>query len=124
NVGMAFQIRDDVLDICGTEKQIGKPPGSDIRQGNITLPFILALQDSKHKERMSAHIEAIKEASGQGDTSELLQMVRESDGITRAEKISEMYIKKAIAALSKLPDHYTAKRSLTDIASFVGNRTY
>src|SRR5699024_6343463 len=33
NVGMAFQIRDDILDICGTEKDLGKPPGSDIRQG-------------------------------------------------------------------------------------------
>ena len=45
NVGMAFQIRDDILDLIGTEKQIGKPPGSDVKQGNITLPVLLAMQD-------------------------------------------------------------------------------
>ena len=43
---MAFQIRDDLLDLLGTEKQIGKPPGSDITQGNITLPVLLALQEA------------------------------------------------------------------------------
>ena len=43
---MAFQIRDDILDLCGTEQQIGKPPGSDIKQGNITIPMLLALQET------------------------------------------------------------------------------
>jgi heptaprenyl diphosphate synthase len=123
NVGMAFQIRDDILDICGTEKQIGKPPGSDIRQGNITLPFIMALQNNRHRERMTAHIEAIREANGQADTTALLQMVRESDGLKQAEKLSELYIEKAIAAVNKLPDQ-SAKRSLIEIARFVGNRSY
>lgn len=40
NIGMLFQITDDLLDLCGTEKAIGKPPGSDLRQGNITLLIV------------------------------------------------------------------------------------
>ncbi|MEX1030573.1 MAG: polyprenyl synthetase family protein [Paenibacillaceae bacterium] len=123
NVGMAFQIRDDILDICGTEKQIGKPPGSDIRQGNITLPFILALKDDPHRELMIAHIEAIRESDGQADTSGLLKMIRESNGLKLAEQLSELYIEKAITAVNLLPEQ-SAKRSLIDIAHFVGNRTY
>jgi heptaprenyl diphosphate synthase len=123
NVGMAFQIRDDILDICGTEKQIGKPPGSDIRQGNITLPFIMALKEDPRREIMIANIETIREANGQADTSALLQMIRESNGLKQAERLSELYIEKAIIAVSQLPEQ-SAKRSLIDIARFVGNRTY
>ncbi len=123
NVGMAFQIRDDILDICGTEKQIGKPPGSDIRQGNITLPFIMALKEAPEREQMIAYIHTIRDSNGQSDTSALLKMVRESDGLIQAEKLAELYIEKAIVAVGQLP-YQTAKKSLIDIAHFVGNRTY
>ena len=123
NVGMAFQIRDDILDICGTEKELGKPPGSDIRQGNITLPFILTLQDEQHRERMLAHIEAVREAPGHADTSYLLRTVRESQGLKEAERLSNRYIEKALAALAALPS-LPAKRSLTEISRFIANRSY
>ena len=45
--GMAFQIRDDILDLTGDSKKTGKPEGNDIKEGVITLPLILALQKSK-----------------------------------------------------------------------------
>lgn len=44
-VGMAFQITDDVLDFVGTEKELGKPAGEDLRQGNVTLPVFFAMED-------------------------------------------------------------------------------
>ncbi|MGE7054745.1 polyprenyl synthetase family protein, partial [Paenibacillus glucanolyticus] len=64
NVGMAFQIQDDLLDLCGTEKQIGKPPGSDMRQGNITLPVIFALKDSERREALLAELDRIHALNG------------------------------------------------------------
>jgi heptaprenyl diphosphate synthase len=123
NVGMAFQIRDDILDICGTEKEIGKPPGSDIRQGNITLPFILALRDRQLRDRMIGYIQEVQHAPNEADTSILLNMVRKSAGIKQATQLSESYINKAIKALRRLPEN-TARRSLVEIARFVGNRSY
>jgi len=123
NVGMAFQIRDDILDIRGSEKELGKPPGSDIRQGNITLPFILALQENDKRERMLAHLEALREASGNGDTTYLLEAVRKSKGLKEAEKLSNRYIDKALKALSELPS-IPAKRSLIEISRFIANRSY
>ncbi|MBE3554472.1 MAG: polyprenyl synthetase family protein, partial [Thermicanus sp.] len=57
-VGMAFQITDDILDFVGTEAELGKPAGSDIRQGNITLPTIYSLKSSPERERLSHWIEA------------------------------------------------------------------
>ncbi|WP_127530752.1 polyprenyl synthetase family protein [Paenibacillus kobensis] len=123
NVGMTFQIRDDLLDLCGTEKQIGKPPGSDIRQGNITLPVLLALQEPHLRGPLLREIEMIHRTNGEGDTSEALRLIRGSRGIKQAEALANRYIQKALAALEGLPD-ISAKKSLKDIALFVNKRSY
>jgi len=44
NVGMTFQVVDDLLDVAGTEARLGKPVGNDLRDGNPSLPMVLALQ--------------------------------------------------------------------------------
>jgi heptaprenyl diphosphate synthase len=123
NVGMAFQIRDDVLDLSGTEQQIGKPPGSDIKQGNITLPMLLALQEASLRESLLREITFIQDADGQTDVTAFIQLIRSSNGITRAEEMAERYIGKAIGVLKDLPD-LQAKQDLIRIAHFVGNRSY
>lgn len=123
NVGMAFQIRDDLLDLLGTEKQIGKPPGSDMRQGNITLPVILALMDERIQVALSREIERIREGGGSSDTSRAIEMIRGSEGIDRADRLADRYIQKALYAIEGLPD-IAAKKNLIDIARFVGKRSY
>lgn len=122
-VGMAFQIRDDVLDLCGTEEQIGKPPGSDIKQGNITLPVLYALRDPSIREDLLSELLRIQEADGQTDVRKFLEMVRTSSGLAQAERLAERYIEKAIGSLNPLPA-CKAKDDLTRIAHFVGNRSY
>ncbi|CAG7641186.1 heptaprenyl diphosphate synthase component II [Paenibacillus allorhizosphaerae] len=123
NAGMTFQIRDDLLDICGTEKEIGKPPGSDIKQGNITLPVLFALQNPQLRPRLLSELAVIQAADGQTDTSAFIDMIRRSEGIARAEELASKYIDKAIAALEPLPD-IQAKKDLISIAHFIGNRSY
>jgi heptaprenyl diphosphate synthase len=123
NVGMAFQISDDLLDLLGTEKQIGKPPGSDIKQGNITLPVLLALQEASIKEELLTEIKKIQESNGAGDTKKALNLIRKSAGIPVAEEMAIRYINKAIQALSGLPN-IPAKKNLTDIAYFIAKRNY
>jgi len=123
NVGMAFQIGDDLLDLLGTEKQIGKPPGSDIRQGNITLPVLLALQEPNLRERLLVELSYIRETDGAGDMKPALKMIRKSEGIKAAEALSGRYIAKAIAILDQLPDN-SAKKNLADIARFIAKRSY
>lgn len=123
NIGMAFQIRDDILDITGTEKQLGKPPGSDIRQGNITLPFLYALENEAIASRMQPLIRKLREAEGRGDTDALLDLVRASDGISRAESLANRYIDKALKALDELPN-VPARRNLADISGFIASRNY
>lgn len=122
-VGMAFQIRDDILDLCGTEKEIGKPPGSDLKQGNITLPVIYALQDPALSLAIRGELQLIQETDGQMNISPVIQMVKSSDGIDRASHLAQRYITKAIASLDDLPD-ILAKRELKEIAHFIGERSY
>lgn len=123
NVGMAFQIRDDILDLCGTEQQLGKPPGSDIRQGNITLPVIYALQQEELRGSLLRELERIQAADGQTDVEPFIRIVRASRGIERADELAGRYIAKAIAALQTLPD-IQAKTDLIQLAHFVGSRSY
>ncbi|WP_172250436.1 polyprenyl synthetase family protein [Saccharibacillus deserti] len=123
NVGMAFQIRDDLLDLCGTEKQIGKPPGSDIRQGNITIPVLYALQEERLRAPLLEEIVRIHAANGHTDVTAAVTMIRSSGGIARAEELADRYTQKALDALGRLPD-IRARRHLRDIANFVSRRTY
>lgn len=123
NAGMAFQIRDDVLDLCGDERQLGKPPGSDIRQGNITLPVIYSLRNPDLRDSLLADIAMIRAAGGNMDIGPFLDTVRAGGGIERAEHLANRYIQKAIAALKPLPD-IEAKRNLEEIAVFIGSRNY
>lgn len=123
NVGMAFQIRDDILDLTGTEKELGKPPGSDIRQGNLTLPVLYALHDPRVRNELLAEIEHIRSFDGQTDVGPFLRIIRSGPYIEQADMLSSRYIDRAIATLSALPD-IRAKRDLIDIARFIGNRSY
>ncbi|MGG0822902.1 polyprenyl synthetase family protein [Paenibacillus turicensis] len=124
NVGMAFQIRDDLLDLCGTEKAIGKPPGSDMRQGNITLPVIYTLQHSSNKEKLLAEIDTIRhQADGDKDTSKAIEYIVNGPGIKMAEALADQFIHKALDALDQLPEMKT-RTQLKEIAIFVNKRTY
>jgi len=123
NVGMAFQIIDDLLDLYGTEKQLGKPPGSDMRQGNITLPVILALQDEDIRDELLIEIRNIHANGDDANTNKAIQLIRNSKGSQLAEEMANQYIAKALAVLEELPS-IPAKKNLVDIAHFVGKRNY
>jgi heptaprenyl diphosphate synthase len=123
NVGMAFQIGDDLLDLYGTEKQIGKPPGSDMRQGNITLPVLLALQDPSIRDPLLKEIASIREHGGKKDAGRAIELIRKSDGGDLADQLANRYIKKALQALEGLPN-VAAKKNLIDLAHFIGKRNY
>ena len=121
NAGMAFQIRDDILDFQGTEKQLGKPPGSDMRQGNITLPVLYAMKDPAVRT-------AVENAARYGTTDEdalkrAIAMVRRHPGIKEADALSRRYVGKAVRALSALPDS-SAKDDFKAIAKFLADRTF
>ncbi|HET7629261.1 MAG TPA: heptaprenyl diphosphate synthase component II [Bacillales bacterium] len=120
-VGMSYQMTDDILDFMGTEKQLGKPAGSDLRQGNITLPVLRALKDPQRKEAIIAFLN--DEAAGEQTWQQVLRHVKESEGIVFSQQLSARYLQKALNELDGLPD-VKAKRSLHEIAGYIGRRKY
>ncbi|HEX7057624.1 MAG TPA: polyprenyl synthetase family protein [Bacilli bacterium] len=122
NCGMAFQIRDDILDLTGTKRQLGKPPGSDVKQGNITLPVIYALRDKTYGGQVLKLITEVQSTGAAETLAKLVELIRMTDGIQHAELLARRYIEKAINALAPLPD-INEKRSLIEIAHFIGSRS-
>ncbi|KKK37595.1 heptaprenyl diphosphate synthase [Mesobacillus campisalis] len=118
-VGMSFQITDDVLDFTGTEQELGKPAGGDLLQGNITLPVLYAMSDRK----LRAKIENVHEHMQQADIEELISMIKKSDAIEKSLAVSDRYLAKALSILDELPQN-RAKKTLRDIAKFIGKRKY
>ena len=121
NLGIAFQITDDLLDITGDEKTIGKPAGSDIKQGVITLPVIWALKNSPKKERLAAIVS--NKMMTETELSEALTIVRDSDGIPYSKQKVQEYIS---LAKSAIPDESKPelKKSFESLADYILKRTF
>ncbi|MDR7418720.1 MAG: polyprenyl synthetase family protein [Armatimonadota bacterium] len=117
NWGISFQITDDALDLTGTPASLGKPVGSDIDAGKVTLPVIAALRRASDgdRERLRA---LVQHASGDGALAELRVIVDRYDGVRVAMETARRYADRAAAALDTVPAG-PAKRSLLDLAEFV-----
>ena len=118
SLGMAFQIIDDILDIEATSDEMGKPVGSDLKQGTLTLPAILAL------ERYPNHNPIVDLFAG--NSSELylkqsLDMLHNSTVIQDSYSIAEAYGREAKNALASLSTS-TQKKALLEACDYVLER--
>ncbi|MBM7661245.1 heptaprenyl diphosphate synthase [Bacillus mesophilus] len=118
-VGMSFQIIDDILDFTSTEKELGKPVGDDLRQGNITLPVLLAMKDDK----LRAKIEDVNEHISDIDMKSIILAIKESGSIEQSIKYSDWYLQKALKTVEQLPNN-TSKIALINIAKYIGKRKF
>jgi len=120
SLGMAFQIRDDILDYEGSSSLIGKPVGGDIKEKKITLPLIYSLNIVSSSE--AARIRKIlKNGNDKIKVKEVMQFVKENKGIDYALKIAEKYSNQAINSLNVFPDSDT-KSSMKELIDFVTKR--
>jgi geranylgeranyl pyrophosphate synthase len=119
NLGMAFQIVDDILDFVGDESVLGKPVGSDLRQGTVTLPFYYYLQAQSDP---AAIIKRLQASDGAGDAfAEIVGQIRASDAIDKARQEACGFVEQAKATLVGLPQGIY-QQALTDLADFVVTR--
>ncbi|HWR61796.1 MAG TPA: polyprenyl synthetase family protein [Clostridia bacterium] len=99
NIGMAFQIIDDILDLTGNEAKVGKPLLSDAVQGVYTLPIIYAIRSDYGKQVLEA-LGRLHRDNGQS----LHALLDGSKAIERAKNLAEKYIQKALKSAGELPD--------------------
>lgn len=119
-LGIAFQIKDDILDYVGASSLIGKPLGADIKEKKITLPLIHSLRNADDKES-SKIIKIIKKGSKKEGLKEVLNFVNQYKGIEYAYKAANEYSLKAKNELNIFPAS-DAKESLINLIDFVTNR--
>lgn len=114
-LGLAFQIVDDILDFTGNEQTLGKPAGNDLRQGTITLPVIYAVANSD-----SRRLREIVFTPNPDDeqVAAAIDEVMHYGGIQQAQADAERYVQQAIAHLERFPLS-PARCALSDLAQFV-----
>ncbi len=119
-LGIAFQIKDDILDYVGKSFLMGKPLGGDIKEKKLTLPLIYALNNSDNSEK-KAIIKLVKNGKNKKNISEVIDFVKRKGGIDYSEKVALEYSQRAISKLENLPDS-ESKQALFELVNFVIER--
>lgn len=120
DVGIAFQIMDDMLDFTQSSQDLGKSAHNDLIQGQVTLPTFYALQSSPHAEELKAIIASKTEDPERLESA--LQIVTDSDALERCEAEANRYLQQAIQALDALPQS-PSREALVELAHFCVHRS-
>jgi octaprenyl-diphosphate synthase len=121
NLGIAFQIVDDILDVIGNGARLGKPAGTDVREGNVTLVAIHALNDGSSID-VSALARLIqKRRKPEADVKRALLLLRDSGGVDKARDEAVAFGRLAKKSLDPLADG-PAKENMVRLIDFVLSR--
>jgi octaprenyl-diphosphate synthase len=119
NIGMAFQIKDDLFDY--SEDEIGKPVGIDIKEKKLTLPLIYSLSKSPWLEKRRIIRIVKNESDKPKKVREVIEFVRKSGGIEYAKESMERFYQQALKLLDEFPSS-DYKTSLAKLVEFTINR--
>jgi len=120
NLGLAFQITDDILDVAGDDRDFGKTVGRDLAEGMPTLPMIYAVMEQDgHGGELAHRIVATDKT--EAEVRDLLAVIRRGGGVARARERALAFHDAAMKALDALPDR-PEREALRDVADFVVSR--
>jgi geranylgeranyl pyrophosphate synthase len=120
NLGMAFQVVDDILDFTGDEAEMGKPVGSDLMQGTLTLPALLLMERYPRNNPVRRYFASRRRRD---ELQRAIDMVRKSDILDESYRVALNFREQAIGALAALPDGET-KDALIELADWVTARRF
>lgn len=101
NLGLAFQIIDDILDLCGDERKMGKPKFTDLRKGNLTLPIILLMEQPEYREWLREVFKG--QVINSSILAEIERAAKESGVADRAFAIGVSHLEQARDILKSFP---------------------
>jgi geranylgeranyl diphosphate synthase type I len=123
NLGMAFQIRDDVLGVVGKEEILRKPVGDDIREGKKTVIVIHALSVADDEQRSKILSTLGRREATRGEVEDVIELLKALGAIDYANELTKKFVKKAKAKLKPFPDS-ASKSVLLKLADFVLTREH
>lgn len=118
NLGIAFQIVDDILDFIGTEEELGKPVASDLIQGNLTLPSILILE---HYPEDNPVKRLFQNGDKQTEIKRAIELVSNSSIIQECHQIASTFCAEGCRNLRQLPNN-ASRQSLINLADYITYR--
>ena len=118
-IGMAFQILDDILDYQVTPQEFGKPVLEDVAQGVYTAPLIYAME--KESQKIIPLLEK-KQAISEQERVLLRKLVHDSGGLQKAQQLAQQYTKQALSQIDRLPES-DRKETITQLTKQLLERT-
>jgi len=117
NLGMAFQLIDDVLDFTSRESILGKPVGNDLREGKVTLSLIYALSDASAEERQQVETVLRDGNYGRVALERILALLERHKGVERARQRAQVFTEKSRLIIADFPEspYQRALHTLTDL---------
>jgi octaprenyl-diphosphate synthase len=119
NLGMAFQLVDDLLDFTAREKTLGKPVGNDLREGKVTLPLVYALERASDEERRRVETILRERSYDSVAFPRILAMIERYHGIARVKERAHAFTEKARGIIGEFPEspYQRALYSVTDLVT-------
>nr|QCI04383.1 Prenyl transferase [Antithamnion hubbsii] len=118
HIGLAFQIIDDILDIISSSKNLGKPAGSDLKNGNLTAPLIFALEESPVLYTL-----VNREFQNDNDINKAITIIKNTQGIQKAKDLAEEHIQIA-SKITQIMYPNKAIKTLLLISHYILNRLF
>jgi octaprenyl-diphosphate synthase len=117
NLGMAFQLVDDVLDFTSREVTLGKPVGGDLREGKVTLPLVYALERATPPERRLVENILRQRSYDETPFSQILALLKKYRGVERVKERAQAFTDKARQMIGEFPDspYQRALMAVTDL---------
>jgi octaprenyl-diphosphate synthase len=121
NLGMAFQLIDDMLDFTSREQTLGKPVGGDLKEGKVTLPLVYALENATPAERHQVERVLGDRTYDSTSFSEIYSMVERRGGIQRTRERAQQFTDRARQVVAEFPDN-PYKRALCTLTDLITER--
>lgn len=121
NLGIAFQLVDDILDFTSREKILGKPVGNDLREGKVTLPLIYALESAEQEERKLVETVLADGNYDQVPFGKILHILNRYHTIERAQERAQAFTQKARDIIAGFPES-AFQHALVSVTGLVTNR--
>ncbi len=119
SLGIAFQLVDDLLDFTSREKVLGKPVGSDLREGKVTLPLIYALEGATQDERRMVETVLSDQSYVRVSLPEILRLIQCHHGFERARERAHVFTERARTIIHEFPEspYQKALCAVTDLVT-------